>query len=232
MVEGDGAKGREGYIQRMFIGHFGLALAAKPLAPRTSLGTLGAAAQWVDLVWPVLILAGIERVRVDPGNTAFTPLDFEHYPWTHSLLMAGVWALGFAFAYRARTGYARGAAGVGTLVASHWFLDVGVHRPDLPLAPWLETRVGMGLWNSVVATVVVEGAIFAAGVAAYVRGTRPRDRVGTWSLVGWVAFLLATWFANMAGPPPPSARAVGAVGLSMWLLVAWMAWADRHREPR
>jgi membrane-bound metal-dependent hydrolase YbcI (DUF457 family) len=232
MVVGDGAKGREGYIQSMFIGHLGLALAAKTAAPRTSLGTLGAAAQWVDLVWPVLLLAGIERVRIDPGNTAFTPLDFEHYPWTHSLVMAAVWALAFALAYRARTGYARGAAVVGALVASHWLLDVGTHRPDLPLAPWLETRLGLGLWNSVAATVVVEGAIFAAGVAAYVRGTRPRDRTGTWSLVALVAFLLAAWVANMAGPPPPSARAIGFVGLSMWLLVAWMAWADRHREPR
>jgi len=216
----------------MFVGHFGLALAAKGAAPRTSLGTLGAAAQWVDLVWPALLLAGVERVRIDPGNTAVTPLDFEHYPWTHSLLMAGVWAAAFAIAYRVRTGYARGAAAVGALVASHWFLDVGVHRPDLPLAPGLATRVGLGLWNSLAATLVVEGAILAAGVAAYVRATRPRDRVGTWALAGLVAFLLATWGANVTGPPPPSAAAIGVVGLSMWLLVAWMAWIDRHREVR
>jgi membrane-bound metal-dependent hydrolase YbcI (DUF457 family) len=216
----------------MFVGHFGLALAAKGAAPRTSLGTLGAAAQWVDLVWPALLLAGVERVRIDPGNTAVTPLDFEHYPWTHSLLMAGAWAAAFAIAYRARTGYARGAAVVGALVASHWFLDAGVHRPDLPLAPGLATRVGLGLWNSLPATLVVEGAILAAGVAAYVRATRPRDRVGTWALAGLVAFLLATWGANVTGPPPPSATAIGAVGLSMWLLVAWMAWIDRHREVR
>jgi hypothetical protein len=75
----------------MFLGHFGLAFAAKRLAPRTSLGTLGGASQWVDLVWPVLVLAGIEEVRIAPGDTAYTPLAFVHYPWTHSLLLAVAW---------------------------------------------------------------------------------------------------------------------------------------------
>src|SRR5512134_2069658 len=107
----------------MFIGHAAVALAAKPLLPRVNLALPLAAVFWVDLVWPVLVLAGVERVRVDPGNTAFTPLDFEHYPFTHSAVAVVLWSLAFGAAYLARTGYRRGAAVVGALVASHWVLD-------------------------------------------------------------------------------------------------------------
>src|SRR5512139_3067449 len=121
----------------MFLGHFALGLAAKKVAPRTSLATLFAAAQLVDLVWPVLVLVGVESLRVDPGNTAFTPLDFAHYPWTHSLLMAAAWGVAFGLLYLARQGDRRGALVVAGLVVSHWVLDFVSHRPDLPLAPGL-----------------------------------------------------------------------------------------------
>lgn len=214
----------------MFLGHFALALAAKPASPRTSLGTLIAAAQLADLIWPVLLLLGVETVRVDPGNTAFTPLDFVNYPWTHSLLMALVWAAGFALAYFGRTRLARGAWMVGLLVLSHWALDFITHRPDLPLAPGA-AKAGLGLWNSVAATVVVEGALFAAGVLVYSRKTRPRDRIGRVAFWALVAFLVVIYVSNLVGPPPPSAAAVASVTLLMWLFVPWGAWIDRHREP-
>ena len=126
----------------MFIGHFGLAFAAKRLAPRTGLGTLFAASQWVDLLWPVLLLLGIEQVRIAPGDTAYTSLAFVHYPWTHSLLMSIAWALFLGLAYRLATGERRGAWVVGALVASHWVLDFVTHRPDLPVVPWGAGRSG------------------------------------------------------------------------------------------
>lgn len=214
----------------MLIGHFAAGLAAKRVSPRTSLGTLFAAAQLLDLVWPMLVLAGVERVRIDPGNTAFTPLDFESYPWTHSLLMVVLWACAFAIAYRARTGSGRGAFVVGALVLSHWAFDFLTHRPDLPLAPGA-VKVGLGLWNSVPATVAVEGALFAAGVALYASGTRARNRAGSAGLWALVAVLVAIYVANLAGPPPPGARAIGAAGLLLWLFVPWAAWVDRNREP-
>ncbi len=214
----------------MFIGHFAVGLAAKRVAPRTSLGTLFAAAQLLDLVWPALVLAGVETVRVEPGNTAFTPLDFVSYPWTHSLLMALVWAAAFALAYRARTGSARAAWVVGALVLSHWVLDFVSHRPDLPLA-FGAPKVGLGLWSSVAATVVVEGALFIVGVYLYATGTRARNRTGRVSFWALVAFLVVIYAANIMGPPPPGARAIGMAGLLMWLFVPWAAWMDRNREP-
>ena len=64
----------------MFIGHFAVGFAAKRVAPRLSLAALFAAAQLADVMWPVLVGLGIEQVRIDPGNTAFTPLDFVSYP--------------------------------------------------------------------------------------------------------------------------------------------------------
>ncbi len=214
----------------MFIGHFAVGFAAKRVAPRTSLATLIVAAQLVDLVWPILVLLGIEVVRIDPGNTAFTPLDFVHYPWTHSLVMVAIWAVVFGLAYRMRTGYGRGAGVVGALVLSHWVLDWISHRPDLPLAPGA-VKVGLGLWNSRPATVIVEGALFAAGLAVYLRTTRARSRAGSIGLWAFVALLVLGYAANI-GSVPPSARAVAIAGVASWVFVPWLAWIDRRREVK
>ncbi len=212
----------------MFLGHIGVALAAKRAAPRASLGALVAASVWIDLVWPALLLAGVERIRIDPGNTAVTPLAFERYPFTHGAVAVVVWALAFGAAYGAWTGYRRGAIVSGALVASHWVLDAIVHRPDLPLA-WDGPKVGLGLWNHVAATFAVELGLLAAGLAVYVRAAPARDRTGRWALAGLVAFLVGVYLANVLGPPPPSVNAVAVGGFAQWLLVAWAAWVDRHR---
>ena len=163
----------------MFIGHAAVALAAKPLAPRVSLGVLLAAAFWLDFVGPVLVLAGIERVEIVPGDTAFTPLNFVHYPWTHSLAAALAWSVLFGLAC-VRAGKCE-ATVLGLLVFSHWILDAISHRPDLPLWPGSETMLGLGLGNSVPATIAVECAMFAAGVALYARSAPARDRIGSYA---------------------------------------------------
>ena len=79
----------------MFLGHLAVGFASKRAAPQVSLGWFVAAPLFLDLVWPLFLATGVERVRIDPGNTAFTPLAFEHYPWSHSLLMAVVWSVAF-----------------------------------------------------------------------------------------------------------------------------------------
>jgi hypothetical protein len=86
----------------MFIGHFGVAFAAKKVAPQTSLGTLILAAQFLDFLWPLFLLLGIEQVRIAPGITRVSPLDFTDYPISHSLLMATVWAVVFSGVYYAQ----------------------------------------------------------------------------------------------------------------------------------
>ena len=217
----------------MFIGHFGLALAAKKAAPAVSLGTLFLAAQLADLVWPVLVLAGIERFEIRPGITAVTPLDFVHYPWSHSLAALVAWGAAFGIGYRLLRGAGwRAVLVIAALVVSHWVLDVVTHRPDMPLAPGGSLKLGLGLWNSLAATALVEVALFLGCLAIYGRATRAVDRTGRWALAGLVAFLFAVYAANLLGPPPPSAQAVTWSVMAMWLLVAWGYWIDRHRRAR
>ena len=218
----------------MFIGHFALGFAAKRAAPAVSLGTLFLACQFADLLWPNLVLAGVEHLAIAPGITVVTPLDFQSYPYSHSLLALVVWAAIVAVAYKV----IRGATPVGVLlvvaglVVSHWVLDVISHRPDMPITIGSDTRLGFGLWNSRPATILVELAMFAAGIALYVRTTQPRDRTGRLALVGLVVFLLVINVGNMFGPPPPSVGAVAWSAQAVWLLVAWGYWIDRHRQPR
>ncbi|HYD42534.1 MAG TPA: hypothetical protein VEB43_17030 [Anaeromyxobacter sp.] len=214
----------------MFVGHFGVAFAAKRVAPRASLPLLLAAGGFLDLLWPVLLLAGIERVRIDPGNTAFTPLDFLSYPWSHSAATTLLWAALFGVAVLAVTRDRATALVTAALVASHWVLDVVSHRPDLPLWPG-GPKAGLGLWSSIAATLLVEGAIFLGGVWIYVRATRARGAAGRWGLAALVLLLAASYVADASsGAPPPSTEAIAWVNLGgMAITLALAAWADRRR---
>jgi len=215
----------------MFVGHFGVGFGVKAVAPGTSLGSLFLAAQFVDLLWPTLLMLGMEQVRIEPGITTVTPLNFVDYPISHSLLAVTGWATLFAAVYFLVRRYRRGAVVVGLLVVSHWLLDVVVHRPDLPLYAGSAQLVGLGLWSSVGATIAVELPILAVGVWLYLRATVASDAVGRWALWGLVGLLVAVYFANLFGAPPPNITALAWVGHAQWLLVAWGYWVDRHRHP-
>jgi hypothetical protein len=217
----------------MFIGHFGLGFGAKKVAPAVSLGALFLACQFADLLWPALVLLGAERVAIEPGATAVTPLNFISYPYSHSLMTLCGWGALVGIVYAAATRSDAAAAGtLALLVVSHWVLDVVVHRPDLPLTPWGSARFGLGLWSSLAGTLVVELSLFTAGVFLYVRATAPRDRIGSGGLWALAGFLLLVALANAFGPPPPSVSAVAWSAQAMWLLVLWGYWIDRHREAR
>jgi hypothetical protein len=213
----------------MFIGHFGAGFAGKRVDPKVSLGTLFMGSQFIDLLWPLFLLLGLERVEVDPGNTAFTPLDFVYYPFSHSFLGVLFWALLFGGVFYGIRRNARGALLLGGLVMSHWLLDLLTHRPDLPLLPWAGPMVGLGLWNSVILTLLVEGLIFGGGVFLYVRVTRAKNRKGSLGLWGLILFLVVVYLMNVLGPPPEAAEPIAIIGLLQWLLVAWAYWVDRNR---
>lgn len=213
----------------MFIGHFGVGFGAKAVAPKVSLGALFLGAQFVDLLWPTLLLLGIERVRIVPGATAVTPLSFDYYPYSHSLLAVFGWAMLMGLGYLALRRDRFGAMVLGLLVLSHWGLDALVHRPDLPLYPGSAALIGLEAWSSRPLTMALELPLFALGVWLYARATAPRNAAGRWGLIALVVFLFFIYAGNLLGPPPPGAEAIAWVGQAQWLLVLWGYWVDKHR---
>jgi len=214
----------------MFIGHYGVGLAAKKLDSHPSLGTLFFASQFIDLLWPIFLLLGLEKVAIDPGNTAFTPLNFIYYPFSHGLVSVLIWAVLFGGVYYAFRKNIKTSLLLGGLVLSHWILDLFTHRPDLPLLFGNHLKVGLGLWNSVILSILVEGSIFIIGAYLYFKATRAENKkgqIGLWSLL---IFLGIVYVMNVFGPPPPSVEPIAIVGLFQWLIVAWAYWIDRNRE--
>ena len=214
----------------MFLGHHAVAFAAKKVSPNVSLGTLVLSAQFIDLLWPILLLLGFEHVRLAPGITVVSPFDFYDYPITHSLLMVLVWAGGLGTLYYAIRRSLRGALVIGACVLSHWVLDFISHYPDLPLIPGSTVTVGLGLWNSFVGTILVEGGMFVAGLVLYVRLTRAVDRVGVYAFWAFVALLVAIYIGSLVPQNSATQEALGIGGLTQWLLVPWAYWIDRHRR--
>ncbi|MBL9214255.1 MAG: hypothetical protein JNG83_02145 [Opitutaceae bacterium] len=213
----------------MFIGHFAVGLGLKRAAPTVSLGTLFLGAQFIDLLWPSLLLAGVEQAELAPGAKG-PPLAFTHYPVSHSLLMVIVWAVLFGGGHYALRRQLRGALVCAAAVVSHWLLDLLVHHPDLPLYPGDGPRLGLGLWNSLPASLAVELALFGAGTWLYAWSTRATDRVGSIGFWSLIVFLLVIHAGNIFGAPPPSITAVAWVGQAQWLLVLWAYWVDAHRR--
>ena len=208
----------------MFIGHIAVGLAGKRIAPSVSLATWLTSVQLIDLLWPLFLLTGLEHVRIAPGITRFTPLDFYDYPITHSLIGSTCWAVLFAGVWMIARHNRRVAVLLAAGVVSHWVLDVISHRPDMPVLPH-GPYLGFGLWNSVAATLLVELTMFTGAVALYVgSGGAGRRRPSFWVLM---AFLLVVYFATAFGPPPPDTRTLAFSALSAWLLIPWAWWADR-----
>jgi hypothetical protein len=222
----------------MFIGHFAAGLAGRRLTPTVSLGVWFLAVQLLDVLWPFFVLAGVEHVRIDPGNTAFTPLDFTDYPVTHSLVGALIWAALLAGGWMlfrgpstrdhesARAGQRRSAAASLLFlgVVSHWVLDVISHRPDVPVLP-RGPYLGLGLWNSVPLTLLVEISMFVAAIVFYARGRRPR--VSFWILM---TVLLMLYLGAAFGPPPPNVTALACTAIvGLFIIMPWAWWADRER---
>jgi hypothetical protein len=216
----------------MFIGHYAAALAAKRMAPKTSLGTLVLGATFLDLLFPMLVMAGMEHLRIVKGITVMMPLDLYDYPLSHSLAACLLYAALAGGIYFAVKRYMPGALAIALCVLSHWILDLISHRPDLPLYPGSGTTLGLGLWNFPAGSIIVEAGLFVAGVWLYAGSTKAADRIGRYAFWGLAAFLSALYVLDMFSPPPPDIQPFAWVGLSGWLLVLWAAWADRHRTAR
>lgn len=214
----------------MLVGHIAVGLAAKRITPRVSVGTTVLAAVLPDLLWCVFLLAGIEHVSLQSGRGAATYLSASDIAFSHSLVMDAVWGALLAAAYFFARHYARGAWVLFAAVMSHWLLDFVAHRPDMALAPGVDLYFGLGLWNSVAATVIVEGGMWVAAIIIYVRATRAKSRAGVYAF--WIVVVLLTlaWRSNIDGPPPPSVRTMAISSLIFFAcVVAWAYWMNRLR---
>jgi hypothetical protein len=205
----------------VFVGHYGVSLAAKRWAPELSLGWLFFAVQALDVVFAAFVLAGVEKLAIVPGFTAYNPYDLFYMPYSHSLVGALAWSALAAIATRVLLGQAgaRAALVVGACVFSHWVLDVPMHTADMPLAGNASTKIGLGLWRHRNLSLLAELVVFGAGAVAWMRasgGIRSRP-VATLAFVAVLALvLLSTPFM-----PPPSGPAAFAVSA----LVAYVGFA-------
>jgi len=215
----------------MFIGHFGLSFAAKKVAPNVSLATLFIATQFVDILWPFLLVFGVEKVAVTPGYTKMNAFEFLHYPYTHSLFMGLVWGVVAGGIHWLVKRDNRSALVIGLCVLSHWLLDVIVHVADLPLSPFGDYKAGFGLWNLVAVTLLVETAIFLAGVFVYASVTKAKNKVGKWGLWTLVLLLLMITLSNTFGPTPPDSVMILFYSFvtMMAIIISLSWWVDRNR---
>ncbi len=211
----------------MFIGHFAIGLWTKKKDLLPSLAMLFLAVQFLDLIWPILVLFGIETLSIDPGNTEMTPLNFEFYPYSHSLFMALVWAVLFGAVYYFFTKNKRGSWLLATLVLSHWVLDFITHRPDLPLSPFTAQKLGLGLWNLPAIAIPFEVALFGIGIYYYLKNSGTIRKTSFWILSG---FLLLVYFLNLLGPPPPDTMAVAWSANLMWIIIIWAWWIEKPKR--
>lgn len=211
----------------MFIGHFAIGLLARKKAQLPSLAMMFIAVQFLDLLWPILVLAGVESLSIDPGNTQMTPLNFEYYPYSHSLFMAVVWSVLFGWVYFLFTKNKKGSWLLSGLVMSHWILDFITHRPDLPLSPFTEQKLGLGLWNFPAVAIPFEVALFGLGIYYFLKCSGTIRKISFWILAG---FLLLIYFLNIFGPPAPDPMAVAWSANLMWIIILWAWWIEKPKK--
>jgi hypothetical protein len=208
----------------MFVGHYGVGLAAKRFAPQTSLGTLVCAALFADLLAWALVVAGVEHFAIRPGITTTNPLDLYDYPISHGLATDFAWAALLAFSYYGIRRYWRGSVLIFIAVLSHWVLDFIAHRADMPLAPGIHKYYGLGLYNSRSGMIVVEGLVWLIGIVLYLSATRAKKRVVT-SLFWLGAGLLTwAWAVSLKGLPPPGTIIQAGISSLVFMAVT-LAWA-------
>jgi len=219
----------------VFVGHYGPAYALQPAANVVPLWVFALAVQWLDLAWSVFILLGIEKAQVLPQSIGLAPLDLHTMPYSHSLVAAVLWAIGFggigAVIWR-RAGPERVFLALAAAVLSHWVLDFLVHRTDLPLWPG-GPEVGLALWNQTTLAVLLELVLLAVGLVLYVRITQPKGMVGEFAppIVGMLTMF--AFFTHIMSPPPKSAAHLAAMALATYaVFIALAAWLDHTREPK
>ena len=217
----------------MFVGHYAAGLALKKFEKRASLGILFLGVQFVDILFFPFVLLGIERINIVENFTDATHFELEYMPYTHSLVGSLFWAAKAYALFRWVVVKKKGVALVVALaVFSHWLLDLLVHTPDLPI--WSDTslKLGLGLWNSAIATYILEAAFLLVALWLYLRSTTATSKGGRYGMIVFVAVLLLVNIVNVFGPLQSDSKvALAASALGAYFLFAAIAfWLDKKRE--
>jgi len=216
----------------MLAGHLAVGMVAKRIEPKISLGTWTLAALLSDLFVFPLLIAGVEHFDTVPGAAVNRTVGRD-IVYSHGLVSNVIWAALFATIYFLRRRYPRGALLLFAVVLSHWLLDFISHRPDMRLAPGTQQVFGLGLWNSLPATLLVEGGFWLLAVIIYARATRPARRAGSYAFWIGVALVTLVWRGNISGGMDPNPIKAGIGGLIMFsLLIAWAYWINRLRPTK
>ena len=209
----------------MFVGHYAASLVLKRVEKKASLGLLFLGVQLVDVIFFPLVLLGIERINLIENFTQSTHFELEYMPYTHSLLASFLWAGLIYGVYRIIPPKNKSVALVmGIAVLSHWFLDLIVHTPDLPLWQDASTKFGFGLWNNAIATYALEAVLLVGGLLIYLRSTTSSTAIGKYGMVIFVVILLLVNASNVFGPLESDSKTIlSLLGLFTYFLFAGVA---------
>ena len=221
----------------MLIGHYGAGFALKKFAPRVSLGFIFLAVQFVDIVWAVLVLVGIEKLRITPGFTATVPVEPLYQPFSHSLATSLILTIIIYLVIRItawkESGRARSALVLAVAILSHFLLDLPVHTPDLPLLGWDSYKLGFGLWNNPAATHVLEWGIYLAGFLIYMRSIWRSAGIRKYFAALFGIALFALGMSTAFSPPPKSGEELAFSLLLVYIITAGIAFiVDSRQEER
>ncbi len=217
----------------MFVGHYAPVLALRAVRKSPGLAAGFVAVQLVDIGFFSLSYFGIEKWRANPSLSGFMPMDLYFMPYTHSLAGSVGWAMAAGLVTAALAPASRKLAGgaiIALLVVSHWFLDLIVHRHDLPLVHDHEDKLGFGLWDQPLLVVPLEMGMLFAGFALFMSATRAKGASGR--VVPWIvlSLLVAVQCVNWFTPPGGDGATVAAMGVGVYLALAGLAWwLDRVR---
>lgn len=211
----------------MIVGHYGATFACKSTAHALPLWLLFLAVQFVDILWCIFILLGIEKARLVNRT-----LDLYYMPYTHSLAGALLWSAlaGVTYLVIARKIGKQAATlafFLGLAVFSHWILDLLVHHPDLPLYDNAH-KVGLGLYNYPVAEFALEVAVLAMGIGLYLRSTSGPGLVRKYAFGLFGLGLLALQWTLFVVGPPLAPKGIAVILLILYFVfAATAAWLER-----
>ncbi len=219
----------------MFVGHYAAAFALKGKEKDASLGMLFIATQFVDILFFPFVLLGIENLKFVKNFTAVNDFNMDYYPFTHGLLASLLWAGLFFVLYffvfvKNKVNKKSIAIVMALAVLSHWFTDLIVHTPDLPLVSG-EPKFGFGLWNNKALTYAVEAVLLILGLWYYIKKTKAISSIGKYVGIVFVLFLLLTNYLNLfVLPANDDIQSLTISALVFYFLFAIIArYVDRKR---